>query len=185
MNKTVDDMLADVSENDISVDETQLSTLAQLSEKQAEYEQAITNLEAQIKQQKEELQRLKTGTIPDFMDEIGMQSFTLKDGRQISVEPFYQGSIKEAKKAEAHQWLIDNGYGDIIKATVTVTLPREEFEYAQELCDELSRRGYNASSKMAVHGMTLKGWIRMMSEEGEDFPHDLFGAYIGRVAKIS
>jgi hypothetical protein len=35
-----------------------------------------------------------------------------------------------------------------------------------------------------VHPATLKSWVKEMTENGSEFPSDLFGAFIGKRAKI-
>jgi hypothetical protein len=183
MSETINEMLADISQ-EIGVDDDKLSTLAKLAQRQEAMEKAIADTEQLIKERKAELQKLKTETIPDFMDEVGIESFVTSSGRQIKVEPFYQCSIPKDRKDEAFKWLTEHGYEDLIKVNVGVTFGKSQYEEACELSRTLDELGYPVVPVLNVHPMTLKGWVRNMSEEGEEFPLDLFGAFIGRTTKL-
>jgi hypothetical protein len=49
---------------------------------------------------------------------------------------------------------------------------------------EILDRGFQVDKKEAVHPMSLKSWVKEMTENGSEFPSDLFGAFIGKKAKI-
>ena len=183
MSETLNEMFADISK-EIGVDDDNLATLSAYAIEQAGIEDSIAQLEEQLKARKGELQKLKTEIIPDFMDEVGMESFTLSSGATIKVEPFYQCSIPKDRKDEAFKWLTDNGYEDLIKVGVTFSFGKSQYDEAVELCRVLDELGYSTVPVLSVHPMTLKGWVRMMAEEAEEFPLDLFGAFIGRTTKI-
>lgn len=183
MSDTINEMLADISDQ-VGVDDDKLSTLSQLAVSQDQSEKAIKVLEDRLKAEKALLQKLKTETIPDFMDEVGIESFTTSSGATIKVEPFYQCSIPKDRKQEAFKWLSDQGYEDIIKVGVNFTFGKSQYDEALELCRTLDEMGYATVPVLNVHPMTLKGWVRMMAEEANDFPLDLFGAFIGRTTKL-
>jgi hypothetical protein len=46
------------------------------------------------------------------------------------------------------------------------------------------QRGFTPQQKTDVHSQTLKAWVRERVENGESFPMQLFGAYIGQRATI-
>ena len=183
MSETINEMYADISET-FGVDDDKLSTLAELAAQEVREQEAIEQLEQQLKEAKGRLHKMKTEIIPDYMDELGIESFTLTNGATIKVEPFYQCSIPKARRDEAFQWLTEHGYDDLIKVNVTVTFGKSQYREACELAENITDQGYPVAPQLSVHPMTLKGWIRSMSEEGEEFPLDLFGAFIGRTTKI-
>ena len=45
-------------------------------------------------------------------------------------------------------------------------------------------QGYVTDQKEEVHPQKLRAWIKERVEAGEDFPMELFGAYIGQRAVI-
>jgi hypothetical protein len=109
---------------------------------------------------------------------------SLADGSKVTVKPVYGGHISEANKEPAHQWLRDNGFGDIIKNTVSCQFGKGEDEQAAQFYEELTRQGLVVNQKTEVHASTLKAWVRERVENEGDFPMDLFGAYVGQQAKI-
>jgi len=46
------------------------------------------------------------------------------------------------------------------------------------------QQGYEPQQKEDVHASTLKAWVRERIEAGDEFPMDLFGAFIGQRAII-
>lgn len=183
MSETVNEMLADISK-EVGVDDDKLATLSRLANNQVAEEEGIKLIEEQLKEAKARLQKLKTETIPEFMDEVGIESFTTSGGATVKVEPFYQCSIPKARKDEAFSWLSQHGYEDLIKVSVGLSFGKSQYAEACELARTLDELGYPCIPVLNVHPMTLKGWVRMMAEEAEEFPLDLFGAFIGRNTKI-
>lgn len=185
MSESMNELLSQAAEKQLGdVDETQLARLSEAAEQQLEIEQRVEDLEGKLKEAKQDLTQIKTQLIPDLMDEVGIQSFTLSSGDSIEVVPFYSASIPGDRKVEAFDWLRTHEYEDIIKVDVKVPFQKAEYSKAVELAQELNDKGFDAIPNMGVHAMTLKGWVRMMAEEGEEFPLDLFGAFIGRNTKI-
>jgi len=113
-----------------------------------------------------------------------MTSFRMEDGSSIDIKPFYSASISEARRAEAFQWLRDNGFDDIIKNTVSVRFGRGEDELCNRLLGLLGQQGFPVDQAEKVEPSTLKAWVRERVERGEQFPMELFGAYIGKKASI-
>jgi hypothetical protein len=108
----------------------------------------------------------------------------MEDGSSIEVKAFYSASITEARRAEAFQWLRENGYDDIIKNTVSVRFGRNESGLADKAIDMLRNAGFPVEQAEKVEPMTLKAWVKEQVEKGREFPSELFGAYIGQRATI-
>lgn len=72
---------------------------------------------------------------------------TLEDGSKVTLKPTYGGHIAEDNRNEAHQWLRDNAYDDIIKNTVSCQFGRGEDQEAATFYEELNRKGMVASQK--------------------------------------
>jgi hypothetical protein len=113
-----------------------------------------------------------------------MKSFKMEDGSSIEVKPFYSASISEARRAEAYEWLRQNGFDDIIKNTVSVRFGRGEDDLCSRLLNLLGEKGYPADQAEKIEPMTLKAWVREQVERGSEFPTELFGVYIGQKATI-
>jgi len=102
----------------------------------------------------------------------------------VTVRPTYGGHIKAENRETAFDWLRQNGFDDIIKNTVSCGFGRGEDREAAEFIDYAQGLGYAAEQKTEVHSSTLKAWVKERVQNGETFPMELFGAYVGQRAKI-
>ena len=122
--------------------------------------------------------------LPEALEEMGLQKFTLTDGSEISVKPIYAASIPVDRRPEAFEWLRDHGFGDLVKNNVTVTFGRGEDEDARDFVDFCDAQGFVPSQTEKVEPSTLKAWLRERVEAGDPIPLDLFGAFISQRATI-
>ena len=110
-------------------------------QKLSEELEKLKTIQAQIQKKEEELKDLKSDekvqsgvVIPKIMEEMNLKTLTLRDGSEVSVKKIYSATIKADKKAEAYQWLRNNGLGDIIKNNITVTFGQGEEKQGNGLC---------------------------------------------------
>jgi hypothetical protein len=108
----------------------------------------------------------------------------MADGSQIDIKPFYSASIKEENRAQAFEWLRKHGFDDIIKNTVSVRFGRGEDDLCDTLLNHLREQNYPVEQAQKVEPQTLKAWVREQVERGNEFPTELFGAYVGQKATI-
>lgn len=101
----------------LQVADNDLQGLANMARRAKSLEKEIEDFETELKQRKEQYRKLTEEVIPEALTGLGLKSFRMDDGSSIEVKAFYSASITEAKRAEAFQWLRDNGYDDIIKNT--------------------------------------------------------------------
>ena len=167
-----------------STDTGRLSNVSDLASKIIQMENKVSFLEEELKSSKKQLLELTDQDLPDAMEEINMDSFTLFDGSEVKVVPTYGGTIRADDRPQAHQWLRDNGYGDIVKNTISANFGMGEDNLAKDFYQSALDRGFQVDKKEAVHPMTLKSFVKEMTENGSEFPSDLFGAFIGKKAKI-
>lgn len=168
----------------LRVDDEQITGIAALARRAKSLEKQISDAEDILKGHKEQYRKLTEETIPEALSELGMSSFRMDDGSSIEVKPFYSASITEARRAEAFQWLRDNGFDDIIKNTVSVRFGRGEDELCNRLLGMLGQQGFPVEQSEKVEPSTLKAWVKERVTRGEQFPMELFGAYIGKKASI-
>ena len=109
----------------------------------------------------------------------------MEDVSSIKVNRFYSASIPKDRQEEAFTWLVDNGYGDLIKNVVATNFVRGQEEVAVSFAEELNDRGMAVNTKKWVEPMTLKAFVKDQTEQGKAVPNDLFGLYIGEKAKIT
>jgi len=71
---------------------------------------------------KSELQKrydfIRFSLIPEIMDEDGLESARVEGVGRVSLQSDINASVKADHKIEAQDWLIENGYGDVIQETV-------------------------------------------------------------------
>jgi hypothetical protein len=118
------------------------------------------------------------------MAEMGISSLTLEDGAVVKVTPTYGASILVENRPKAYDWLRDHGYDDIIKNTVSCQFGRGEDERANRFAEFAAEKGFAPEQKTEIHAQTLRAFVKERVENGDEFPMELFGAYVGQRATI-
>jgi hypothetical protein len=168
----------------LRVGDEQVSGISSLARRAKQLSREVEDAETVLKGLKDQYRKLTEETLPEALAETGMTSFRMEDGSSITIKPYYSASISEARRAEAFQWLRDRGFDDIIKNTVSVRFGRGEAPLCERLITLLSENGFRSEEAEKVEPSTLKAWVRERVERGEEFPMELFGAYIGKRAEI-
>lgn len=168
-----------------AVSDTGLKGVASLARSVRIQEDKVQRLEAELKAAKKDLLKLTDEDLPAMLLELGLSSFELEDGSKISVRPTYGAHIKADNKDAAFDWLRANEYGDLIKNTVACQFGRGEDHEAVKFMEYAQNLGYAAEQKTDVHPSTLKAWVKERVQNGDEFPMELFGAYVGSRATIS
>ena len=187
MNDLINSMASDsgsISDNLDKLDDSQLDGISRLANEAAALEQVLSEKEQAMKETKAALHKITDEQLPEALEEMGLQKFTLTDGSEISVKPVYSASIPKDRRDEAYQWLRDNEFGDIVKNNVTVTFGRGEDAVAKKFLALCGTQGFAPDQLEKVEPMTLKAWLRERVEAGDAVPLDLFGAYISQRATI-
>ena len=168
-----------------TLDSSKLDGVSRLAAEAANLEREISNAEQLLKGKKQALHKITDEQLPEALEEMGLQKFTLTDGAEISVKPIYAASIPVDRREEAFQWLRDHEFGDLVKNNVTVTFGRGEDTIAKEFVGLCGSKGFVPSQTEKVEPMTLKAWLRERVEAGDPIPLDLFGAFISQRATIT
>jgi uncharacterized small protein (DUF1192 family) len=124
----------------LTINDDEIKGIAELGKRAKVLQTEVEDLEAVIKERKDQFRKLTEQTIPEALAETGMRAFMMEDGSKIELKDFYSASISVARKAEAFQWLRDHGMDDIIKNTVSVRFGRGE----DELCSSSTRSTWHA-----------------------------------------
>jgi len=179
-----DDFEKEFASNLEKADGGVLKKVSELARAIAAKEAQVADLDRQLKDAKKELLKLTDEDLPASMAEMGLASFTLDDGSQIDVKPTYGASILVDNRPKAYEWLRDNGYDDIIKNNVSVSFGRGEDDLANAFKAVAEKEGYLPQQETSIHAGTLKAFVRERIEAGDEFPMELFGAYVGQRAFI-
>jgi hypothetical protein len=173
-------------------EESEVSDLASLIQKQVNLENLIAELEMKLDDAKAKLFNVSERDIPEKFNELRISSFTMEDGSKVEVKPYYAANINEQNHNQVFEWLRKNDMDDIIKHEVKVAFGKGEDSECNRLRDALNVLNVNYTDKEYVHPQTLKAFVKeqieKMSErlgEGEKFPMDLFSVHIGNKTKIT
>ena len=159
--------------------------LSEEIEKLKSIQSEIKNLEDRIKDLKKDEKHFSTIVIPKMMEDMNLSTVKHKDGSEISVKKIYSATIKAEKKAEAIQWLRNNGLGDIVKNEITVNFGQGEENKAMAYATLARESGYEPSQKEAVHAGTLRVTMEDWKNKGNDVPEDLFWTFDGSQTKVT
>tara|TARA_R100000654_G_C2685869_1_gene127883 strand:+ start:851 stop:1429 length:579 start_codon:yes stop_codon:yes gene_type:complete len=166
------------------LDQAGLQTVAEIARKIRDEEEYISSLEADLKKAKKGLLKLTDEDLPTMLAEIGLSSMKLDDGSEVTVKQTYGASILVDNRPAAYEWLREKGYDDIIKNTVACQFGRGEDDKASSFKALAEKEGHYAEQKTEIHPQTLRAFVKERVENGDDFPMELFGAYVGQRAVI-
>jgi hypothetical protein len=166
------------------LDQQGLTSVAALARQIRDKEDRIASLEEDLKAEKKALLKLTDEDMPAMLAEIGISSFSLDDGSQVEVKQTYGASILVNNRPQAYEWLRDNGYDDIIKNSVICQFGRGEDDQASAFAAFAQQQGYVPEQKTEIHPQTLRAFVKERVEEGDEFPMELFGAWVGQRAVI-
>ena len=108
------------------VEQTNPEKLTDEIKKLQDVQQEIQNYKDRIKDLEDNESYLSEVVIPDMMNAMNLKTMKLKDGSEIEVSNKFFASALAPKRAEAYQWLRDNGLGNIVKNEITVRFGKDE-----------------------------------------------------------
>ena len=158
--------------------------LSEEIEKLKSIQDQISKLEEQVKDLKQDEKHFSCVVIPKMMEDMNLSTIKHKDGSEISIKKVYSATIKADKKAEAFNWLRNNGFGDIVKNEITVTFGRGEENKATVYADLAKQQGYEPSQKESVHPATLKVVMEEHKNKGNEVPSEFFWTFDGSQTKV-
>lgn len=172
-------------ENDvIAVSNSQLKLISELAERQLSCEAAVLAAEEILKERQETLRKIVEKDLPEAMAEAGCKSYTLMNGRVVSIKDGLSASIPAARKQEVCGWLREHGFGDIVSEDVELSFGRGEENKAHELAVRLQEEGLFPVCRTDVNTARLKALISEQLELGKDMPLELLGAYVWKKSVV-
>lgn len=176
--------LEDVAMQLTSVDNNDLKQVAALVRQQLVLEQRVEDLASELKKAQQDLAHISGDALPSALAEHGLTELKMADGSKVTVSTVISANISKDRSEAAHEWLRGNGFGDLIKNTVSVNFGKGEDDKAVDLVKELEGDGYAVDQKEAVHPSTLKAFCKEQIEKGATIPSELFGIFIGQKTTI-
>ena len=157
-----------------------LQRAVQLAELLIELRNKVEDLETQLTKAKADVRRVEQEDLPDLMQELGLETFKLKTGEMVEVKPEVDCSISEERRTPAHNWLVENGFGGLIKTEVVAKFGKGEREAAVACAEAIG-----GEMTERVHPSTLKSFIKEQMAAGNPVPFDLFGVHPYSKVKIT
>ena len=168
-----------------TLDNEDLSTLTGFAEAIIKQDAFVKELEEKLKEEKKKLLKMTDEDLPALMTEANSMEFTLLDGSKVTIKPQYGASIKVDNRPAAYEWLREHGHDDIIKNTISCQFGRGEDDLASSFKAFAEKEGYVPTQTEKIEPMSLRGFVKERVENGDEFPMDLFGAYVGQRAIIT
>lgn len=162
-----------------------LQRLVELGDLMVAQEKEVARLTKELAAAKKLHLKTSTEILPDLMSEIGVDEIKLSDGSRITCTAEVDCAITESTREGAMSWLINNGFGGLIKTTVTLEFGSGEREAANELAQELAAEYENSVTlKEVVHPQTLKSFVREQMAAGAAIPMDTFNVRPYNIVKL-
>jgi hypothetical protein len=174
------------AESIVSVDTGMSDDITNSCNKLLETQKKIEATEEELKKLKDVETTLSEQTIPNLMQQAGVELIKLTGGISVEVKPFYSARIPASRSEEAFNWLRENGHGDLIKNQVSLEFGMKQDNEAKSIIEELKAKGLPVKQKTTVHPSSLRGFVREQIQDlGKDVPADLFGTYVANKTKIT
>lgn len=154
-----------------------LSRVVKLAQMLEEHQATVQELKDKLKTAEKDLRRVEREDLPQLMKELGLTEIRLDDGSVVSVREEVDARITAATKDAAHQWLIENGFGGLIKTLVAIQFARGDHEKAAAAQSELAARYGDVTLEEKVHPRTLAAFVKEQVAAGTAVPFDLFNVY--------
>jgi hypothetical protein len=168
-----------------AVEPPSLERAVKLAELLVQLRDNVSKLEDQLAVAKADMRRVEQEDLPDLMAELGLETFRLKSGELIEVKQEVECAITEERRAAAHSWLVDRGFGGLIKTEVVVAFGRGEHNAAEDFAHELIEDGKQSALVERVHPSTLKSFVKEQMSAGRAVPFELFGVRPFNKVKIT
>jgi hypothetical protein len=151
-----------------------------------EMTKAIAQREEEQRLAKQALRRVEEEDLPELMRELTLTEIRLEDGSAVKVSDEVNCSITVERKPAAHAWLVENGFGGLIKTELTLSYGRDQQEQAHKDALRIQKSlKIPVEVSEVVHPQTLKSFIKERLEAGEAPPTDLFGIHPFVKAKVT
>jgi len=172
--------------SEMPVGDNLMARLSGLAADQLQAEARVAKLEEELKQAKEHHRHISENQMPELMEQTGMETFTTKEGIEISIKSVIRGSIPKDTQEQAFKWLEENNQGKLIKRNFIIDFGKGDEAWAAKFERDLGlrKKPLNVKRKTAVAPQTLQAFVRTALEEGVPIPMNVFGVYRQNFSKV-
>lgn len=148
----------------------------------------IEVIEQKLDELNDERKRLERDVLPDLFAEAGIKALQLEDGSRITLSTLAEGSLPKEpdKRQEALDWLVANGFENLIECKVVGSWARGERTQAM---DEYARLVALGNAKVAfdegINPKTLGARIRDRVQAGLPTPLMTLGVAVFQRARFT
>ena len=167
------------------VEQTDPEKLSDEIKKLQDIQQEIQNYKDRIKDLQDNESYLSEVIIPDMMLAMNLKTMKLRDGSELEIDNKFFATALAPKRAEAYQWLRENGLGNIVKNEITVRFGKDEDDKAMQYATLARGQGYEPEQKVSVNAGTLRVALRDLHERGGQIPSEYFSTFAGYRTKIT
>ncbi len=167
------------------VTQTEPEKLSQQIKTLQDIQQEIDNHKAKIKELEEREKHFSQVVIPDMMLAMNLKTMKLRDGSELEIDNKFFATALAPKRAEAYQWLRENGLGNIVKNEITVRFGKDEDNKATQYATLARGQGYEPEQKVSVHAGTLRVALEDLHTRGGKIPSEYFSTFAGYQTKIT
>ena len=167
------------------VTQTEPQKLTDEIKKLQDIQQEIQNYKDRIKDLEESEKYFSQVVIPDMMLAMNLKTMKLRDGSELEIDNKFFATALAPKRAEAYQWLRENGLGNIVKNEITVRFGKDEDNKAQQYATLARGQGYEPEQKVSVHAGTLRVALEDLHTRGGQIPSEYFSTFAGYQTKIT
>ncbi|AAT69486.1 gp10 [Alphaproteobacteria phage PhiJL001] len=147
-----------------------------------EAEKEVAALEAKLKEAKERLRKYSEETIPNTLEDMGLEEVTVTGGLKVKIRTSVHASPKKENREAVYDWLEKHGHGGLIKRHAIFTVGRDNERQAKSWIKRI--KAFPGLFERKVESATLRSFVNQSIEEGTEIPMELFGAYTRRVAEV-
>lgn len=163
-----------------------VSTLSALGLFLVDAEKAVLVAEDVLKKAQAMKRDVEERMIPDAMREAGVEELKLTGGVVIALDEVLSVTPKKENRQLVLNWLEKEGYGALIKRTISVAFTREQQAEADNLVKLLVEEHHMPTKEeRKVESGTLKKHVKNLLEQGANLPTDILGIYQFTRAKIT
>jgi hypothetical protein len=155
-----------------------LKRVSELAELQLELEAEVAAIEAKLDDATKRLNAVQMKELPDALKAAGIDEFKLTNGTKVIIKDDMSISVSKDKMPGVCKWLRQNKHDDIIKAQITVELPKgTDPKLVSKVEKFLSGTPLAFNKGETVNSQTLKALLKEQREKGKTINLSDFGAY--------
>lgn len=146
-------------------------------------------IEEQLKRVNGKITEIERNELPEMFTRAGISGLDVEaidnhPAFRAELGTVYTAKIPDGKHEEAYQWFEEQGFGDLVKATIIILFGMQEHEKRLAVMELLNDHSIEYSVNESVHHSTLKAFVKREIQAGHIVPRDLLGVFIFDEVKI-